>query len=65
MKALVVSVIAAVTLMIGAEASARTVVVLTPIGFVAVHNPRPVVRPAVVVLRRPVCVRHFRHRHCH
>lgn len=64
MKALIVSAVAAVTLMIAADASARTVFVLTPVGFIAVHNPRPIVRPAVVVVRRPACVRHFRHWHC-
>lgn len=64
MKAVIVSAVAAVTLLIAADVSARTVLVPTPVGLIAVHNPRPAVRPAVVVVRRPACVRHFRHRHC-
>lgn len=64
MKTSVAAAIAAATLLIGAEASARTVFVPTPVGFVAVISPRPVVRRAIVVAPRPVCVRHFRHWRC-
>lgn len=61
MKAIVLTTAIVATLAFGGLASAKTVFVATPIGLMAVHSPRPVARPVVVVRHRPapVCVRYY------